>query len=80
VVHTLGQLTSAERRQLARPIAATHASNLAGRLAMPLRVNSGRRRDPSLGEEERPSIVASVAETVKAGVSVRVGWAPLVTT
>jgi hypothetical protein len=49
VERTGGQLTDAERRRLARPLAASHASNLSGRLAMMLRVNSGRRRDAGLG-------------------------------
>ena len=38
-----GQLTSAERRQLLRPLARTHVANAVGRTSMLLRVNSGRR-------------------------------------
>src|SRR5690242_15248984 len=54
VERTGGQLTAAERRQLARPLAAGLAGNITGRLAMLLRVNSGRRRDPSLGRRAFP--------------------------
>jgi hypothetical protein len=54
VERTGGRLTAAEKRQLARPLAVSHAGNLAGRLAMLLRVNSGRRRDPRLGRRAVP--------------------------
>jgi len=54
VERTGGALTAAERRRLARPLAASHAGNLAGRLAMLLRVSSGRRRDPGLGRRPVP--------------------------
>ena len=46
---TGGQLSSAERRSLLLPLAIAQARNVAGRTAMLLRVNSGRRRDPGLG-------------------------------
>jgi hypothetical protein len=54
VERTGGQLTASERRQLARPLAASLAGNLTGRLAMLLRVNSGRRRGASLGRRTVP--------------------------
>jgi hypothetical protein len=40
---TDGQLTSAERRHLLRPLARTHVANGVGRTSMLLRLNSGRR-------------------------------------
>jgi hypothetical protein len=40
---TDGQLTSAERRHLLRPLARTHVANGVGRTSMLLRVNSGQR-------------------------------------
>jgi HD domain len=43
VEYTGGQLTGAERRSLVAPLARTHAANAAGRLAMLIRLNSGRR-------------------------------------
>jgi hypothetical protein len=46
VERTGGQLTAVERRHLARPLAASLASSLTGRLAMLLRLNTGRRHDP----------------------------------
>jgi hypothetical protein len=54
VARTGGRLTAAEKRQLARPLAVSHARNLTGRLGMLLRVNSGRRRDPSLSRLASP--------------------------
>jgi HD domain len=54
VERTGGRLTAAERRELARPLAVSHAGNIVGRVAMLLRVNSGRRRDPSLGRRAVP--------------------------
>ena len=49
VTATCGRLSPAERRRLLRPIAATHAANVAGRAAMLIHLNSGRRAeiDPS---------------------------------
>ncbi|MGY1831171.1 HD domain-containing protein [Geodermatophilus sp. SYSU D01180] len=46
VERTGGQLTAAERRSLLRPLLRTHAVNAAGRLAMLVRLNSGRRAAP----------------------------------
>jgi HD domain len=43
VEQTSGWLTPAERRSLIRPLAGSHARNAVGRLAMVLRLNSGRR-------------------------------------
>jgi hypothetical protein len=43
VDRTGGQLSGAERRSLLRPVARTHAANAAGRLAMLVGLNSGRR-------------------------------------
>jgi hypothetical protein len=54
VERTGGHLTRAERRRLVRPLAVSLAGNLTGRLAMLLRVNSGRRRHPTLGRQEPP--------------------------
>jgi len=51
---TGGALTAKERRQLLRPLAATHAVNAAGRLAMLLRVNAGRPVIGTLGRRPRP--------------------------
>jgi hypothetical protein len=45
VTVTGGQLTAAQRRRLLRPIAATHAANAVGRVAMLAHLNSGRRAD-----------------------------------
>src|SRR3954447_22497491 len=65
VERTGGQLTAAQRRQLARPLAAGVAGNLTGRLAMLLRINSGRRRDPRLGRRPFPdSALTRAALTV----------------
>ena len=55
VERTGGQLTPAERRHLLRPLAAGLAGNVAGRLAMLLRINSGRRLEPSaIGARQAP--------------------------
>jgi hypothetical protein len=65
VERTAGQLTKADRRSLLRPLARTHATNAAGRLAMLLRVNSGR-RGPA-GGVRRPlpdSVLTRAAEDV----------------
>ena len=43
VQQTSGWLTPAERRSLLRPLARSHARNAIGRLAMVVRLNSGRR-------------------------------------
>jgi hypothetical protein len=43
VQQTSGWLTPAERRSLLRPVARSHARNAIGRLAMVMRLNSGRR-------------------------------------
>ena len=67
VEHTGGQLTSAERRSLLRPLARMHATNAAGRLAMLLRVNSGRRHASvsAVGRRAAPdSVLTRVAEDV----------------
>jgi len=45
VTSTGGRLTAADRRGLLRPIAVAHAANLAGRAAMLLHLNSGRRAE-----------------------------------
>jgi hypothetical protein len=50
---TGGALTATERRELLRPLAATHAVNAAGRIAMILRLNSGRHA-AALGRRPRP--------------------------
>jgi hypothetical protein len=55
VEHTGGQLTPAERRSLLGPLARTHATNAAGRLAMLLRVNSGRRHASVMTVGRRPA-------------------------
>jgi hypothetical protein len=54
VERTGGQLTAVERRHLARPLAASLASSLTGRLAMLLRLNTGRRHDPHVGRRALP--------------------------
>lgn len=46
---TGGRLSAADRRSLLKPLARAQAGNVAGRVAMALRVQSGRRRDPGLG-------------------------------
>jgi hypothetical protein len=51
---TGGALTTKERRQLLRPLAATHAVNAAGRIAMLLRVNAGRGVTGSPARPPRP--------------------------
>jgi hypothetical protein len=51
---TGGALTAKERRELLRPLAATHAVNAAGRIAMLLRVNGGRRVTGMPGRRPRP--------------------------
>jgi hypothetical protein len=62
VERTGGQLTGAERRQLLRPLATGLAGMAAGRLAMLLRINSGRRIDPSaLGTRPTPDSVLTRA-------------------
>ena len=45
VAATGGRLTTAEVRQLLRPLAAAHAANVVGRLAMVVRLNAGRHAD-----------------------------------
>jgi len=63
VAATGGQLTPAERRRLLRPIAATHAANAVGRVAMLAHLNSGRRAHIDLARLRPPtSILASAAE------------------
>jgi hypothetical protein len=42
-MRTQGELSRAERRELLRPLARAHLQNLAGRTAMALHLNSGRR-------------------------------------
>ena len=66
VERTGGQLTPAERRQLLRPLAAGLAANVAGRFAMLLRVNSGRRIELSaVGARQAPdSVLTRAALTV----------------
>jgi len=43
VATTGGRLTAAERRRLLRPLVAAQAANVIGRLAVLIRLNSGRR-------------------------------------
>lgn len=63
VAATGGQLTAAERRRLLRPIAATHAANAVGRVAMLTHVNSGRRAEIDPGSLRPPtSALASAAQ------------------
>jgi hypothetical protein len=63
VAATGGQLTAAERRRLLRPIAATHAANAVGRVAMLAHLNSGRRADIDVAGLRPPtSTLASAAE------------------
>ena len=65
VVRTGGNLSAAERRQLARPLAVGLASTLAGRLAMLLRLSSGRRCDAYLRRQPAPeSALTRAALTV----------------
>ena len=67
VERTGGQLTTAERRSLLRPLARTHATNAAGRLSMLLRVNSGRRHSSVSAVGRRPapdSVLTRAAEDV----------------
>jgi hypothetical protein len=66
VERTGGQLTGAERLQLLRPLATGLAGMAAGRLAMLLRVNSGRRLEPSaVGARQAPdSVLTRAALTV----------------
>jgi hypothetical protein len=54
VERTGGALTAKERRQLLRPLVATHAVNAAGRMAMLLRMNAGRRVAGTPGRRPRP--------------------------
>jgi len=64
VTRTGGRLTAAERRSLLRPLARTHAANVAGRLSMLLRVNSGRRA-VTTGQRPLPdSVLTRAAEDV----------------
>jgi hypothetical protein len=64
VTRTGGRLTAAERRSLLRPLARTHAVNAAGRLAMLVRVNSGRRA-VTPGQRPLPdSVLTRAAEDV----------------
>ncbi|HEX7189062.1 MAG TPA: HD domain-containing protein [Actinomycetes bacterium] len=66
VERTGGRLTAAERRGLLRPLVRAHLTNAAGRLAMLLRVNSGRRRAPvTTGQRPLPdSVLTRAAEDV----------------
>jgi hypothetical protein len=62
---TGGALTGKERRALLRPLAATHAVNAGGRLAMILRVNAGRHVTATLGRRPRPdSVLTRKAEAL----------------
>lgn len=58
---TSGQLSNAERRKLLRPLARAHAGNLAGRTAMLLHVNAGRRTQLAPGALRTPSSVLTRA-------------------
>ncbi|HEY3089243.1 MAG TPA: HD domain-containing protein [Jatrophihabitantaceae bacterium] len=63
VAATGGQLTPAQRRRLLRSLAAVHAANAVGRLAMLSHLNSGRRADiDPAGLRPPTSALASAAE------------------
>ncbi|GAB3589296.1 hypothetical protein GCM10027446_01260 [Angustibacter peucedani] len=54
VQRTGGQLSAAERRQLAGPLMAALVTNLTGRLAMAMRLNSGRRQTSPVRSKAAP--------------------------
>ena len=61
VQQTSGWLTPTERRSLLRPLAWSHARNAVGRLAMAVRLNSGRRAYVSASRLVPPSTVLTRA-------------------
>ena len=58
---TGGRLSGAERLELMRPLVSAHMGNVAGRTAMLLRLNSGRRRDIPTRAFRLPSSVLTRA-------------------
>lgn len=55
VTATGGRLTTEDVRRLLRPVAAAHAVNVVGRLAMLVRLNAGRRVDIDVDVLQPPS-------------------------
>jgi hypothetical protein len=79
VQQTSGWLTPAERRSLLRPLARSHARNAIGRLAMVVRLNSGRRAYLPASRLVPPSTVLTRAAEDRACGMMPAAWSTTAT-